>query len=607
VTRTARGALAALLAAGLFAFTGCEGRPRNATLDDESESPEESYGAGSVAELDLTGGAPESTDAGGLLRLPASRTYVGLMRTVERVASDDDATGLFVRIGGQSLGFARTEELGRVLGSLRKKKPVVCHAHDLDNASAWLAVTGCDRIWLSPAGGVSTVGIGAQLVYVKGLLDKLSVQADILAVGKYKSAAESLTREGPSDAAREALTATLGSMRKAWLDGVSGARKAPSVKDSLEGGPWTPREALERGLVDAIGFESEALEDTKRRAKAGHVRSRFGPRAEGHGMGVAEIIRILAGADEGPGGRPHVAVVPAEGGITMEPESLFGSGITAKALTRTLRKLGKDDAVKAVVLRIDSPGGSPLASDLIWHQVMDVRKNKPVVVSVGDMAASGGYYIACAANRIVAERTSIVGSIGVFGGKVVVGPALDKIGVSSLLVPASPDPGAAERAGYLSPLIAWDDATRQRVLVSMQGIYDLFVKRVSEGRKLPEAKVREHAEGRIWSGEQGKERGLVDELGGVMRALSLARELAHLAEDVPVTVEGVADSLLETLMLGENAESAEVAAALARAEAQRSDVVRALPARLRAAATSLSPLLRGEQVITALPYALDVR
>jgi protease-4 len=596
---------AVALAAALVG--GCEARPRSAGFDEDRESSASSHGPGTLVELDLTSGAPESTDAGGLFKLPASRTYVGLIRTIERALRDDDATGLFVRLGGESVGFARSEELGRVLGALRKKKPVVCHAHSLDNAGVWLTAMGCDRVWLSPAGSLDAVGIAAQLVFVKGLLDKLSVDPEILAIGKYKSAAETLTRESPSEDAREALSATLASLRKAWLEGVTRARKAPAVKDSLEHGPWTAREAVDRGLVDAVGFESEALEDAKRRAKAGTVTARFGPRAEGSAFGVAELIRILAGADEDASSRPHLAVVPAEGGITMKSESLFGSGITAKALTRTLRKLEKNDAVKAVVLRIDSPGGSPLASDLIWHALMKVRKHKPVVVSVGEMAASGGYYMAAAANRIVAERTSIVGSIGVFGGKVVVGAALGQIGVTSATVPASPDPGAAARAGYLSPLLPWDDATEQRVHANMQSIYDLFVKRISEGRKLPEAKVREHAEGRIWSGEQGKERGLVDELGGLARALLIARQLAGLDEDAPVVVEGMADSLLETLMVGEGAENADVAAAMVRAEAQRSTLLRTLPAPLRATATSLAPLLRGEQVLAALPYSLVIR
>jgi protease-4 len=276
-------------------------------------------------------------------------------------------------------------------------------------------------------------------------------------------------------------------------------------------------------------------------------------------------------------------------------------------MVKTLRRLAKNDSVKAVVIRIDSPGGSPLASDLIWHELMELRKAKPVVASVGSMAASGGYYIACGAQRIFAEPSSIVGSIGVFGGKVVFGPALSEVGVNSVTFPASPAPGAGERAAYLSPLIAWDDPTRERVRALMQSIYDLFVQRVATGRKMPEDKVRVSAEGRIWSGPQGLERGLVDELGGLTQAIAAARKLAGLAPNTPATVEGAAEGLFEMLMLEGQADEASVARAVARLEARRLLALDAIPAELRPFAAALGPLLSGETVVAALPFALTIR
>jgi protease-4 len=193
-----------------------------------------------------------------------------------------------------------------------------------------------------------------------------------------------------------------------------------------------------------------------------------------------------------------VAVIPAQGAIAMESGGAFESGgITAKALTKTLRRLKKDESVKAVVLRIDSPGGSALASDLLWHELRELKKVKPLVVSVGGMAASGGYYMACAADRIIAEPTSIVGSIGVFGGKIVLSSALEEVGVHTETFPASPEPGAAARAAAQSPFSAWDDATRERIRAEMQSVYDLFITRVSDSRKMPREKVEEHAQGRI--------------------------------------------------------------------------------------------------------------
>src|SRR5690606_3795398 len=209
------------------------------------------------------------------------------------------------------------------------------------------------------------------------------------------------------------LTQTLQSIRKTWLDGVLGARNAPGLERALEDGPFTPAVARSKGLIDAVGFESEALDEARRKGDVKRTNTVFGPGRKEDDGGLAELIRILAGTGDRRTDRDHVAVVAAVGAITMNSSEGFGSdGITAGAMLKTLRRLKKDKSVKAVVLRLDSPGGSPLASDLIWHEIMALRKEKPVIASVGSMAASGGYYLACAAHSILAERTSIVGSIG---------------------------------------------------------------------------------------------------------------------------------------------------------------------------------------------------
>jgi protease IV len=321
-------------------------------------------------------------------------------------------------------------------------------------------------------------------------------------------------------------------------------------------------------------------------------------------LNLAEIIRILSGADERAGGRARIAVVPAQGGISMGSGGLFEGGIAEKALNKTLRRLAREDAVKAVVLRIDSPGGSALASDLIWHELMELRKKKPVIASVGNMAASGGYYMACGASRVIAEATSIVGSIGVVGGKIVFAGLLDELGVDSVTFAASPAPGAVERAAYLSPLTSWDDATRERVRREMQSIYDLFIQRCATGRAVPAERIRASAEGRIFSGLQGKERGLVDEIGGLERALSVARELGKLDADAPVVVEGAAESLLELLMMDEGANESEVARAAARLEARHKAMARLVPRRAQPYFASMAPFFSGERTATALPFAL---
>jgi protease-4 len=589
----------------LLAAFSCHGRPRSAGGGSGTA------GSGldkSLAEFDLTAGVPESI-GGGLFKPPASRTFVALARSVERIADDPDVGGAFVKFGGASLDWAQTEELGALFDKLKKKgKPVVCHAHVLSNASAAFTLRGCSRTWLSPAGEAETVGIAAQIMYMRRLFDKLKVGVDFLHVGKFKSGVEPFTREGPSEPARESLTDTLRAIRDGWLEQATKAGKPDSVRVALEQGPWSPEDAKKQGLIDAVGFESDALVEAKKLAHAERVNGTYGGGGGkgSQGLDVAEIVRIIAGSNESATSKPHVAVVPAEGAIAMESGgALQSGGITARAISKTLRRLKGDDTIKAVVLRIDSPGGSALASDLIWHELRELQKKKPLVVSVGGMAASGGYYMACAADKIFAEPTSIVGSIGVFGGKIVFSTALEELGVHTETFPASPEPGAAARASAESPFSIWDDATREKIRAGMQSVYDLFVSRVADGRKLSREKVEEIAQGRIWSGKQGLDRGLVDQLGGVTDAIRQARKLAALPDDAPATVEGDQESLLEMLLVGQDADEEQVKQALAAYQA-RSLVIRELPPALRRYASALGPLASGERFVTALPFGISL-
>lgn len=559
-----------------------------------------------VLELDLTAGTPE-TSGGGLFSLPASRTYTGLVRALEKGLAADTTAGVLVRLGDGSLDFAQAQEVSELLTRYSKKGlPVVCHADGLTNATAAFVQRACTRRYLGAAGEAATVGIAAQVVYMRSLLDRLKIEVDFLHVGKFKSGPEPLLQDGPSPEAREALDFALGSVRDGWL---SLATK-PDAKAALEGGPWSPPEAKAHGLIDEVGYVSDAVADAHKLAKTTATEVVFGPRAGGkHGLDLGDIIHTLMGG-QNETTSPHVAVVPMEGAITTNAGGPFSSsGITSQAMVKVLQRLARTDSVKAVVVRIDSPGGSPLASDLIWHELMNLRKKKPVLASVGGMAASGGFYIASGAQKIYAEPSSIVGSIGVFGGKLVVSPGLKELGISSYTFPANHAEGAAERAGYLSPLVPWNDETRGRVRALMQGIYDLFIARVAEGRKMPAEKVLVSAEGRVWSAPQGLERGLIDQIGGLLDAVVEARRLGKVPADSTVTVEGAAEGLLDMLNLSDDdeADAASISAAVARYEARKTLPLDALPEALRPFAASLAPLFMGESVVAALPYAITVR
>jgi protease-4 len=568
-------------------------------------------GGGVVVELDLSHGLGERAGSIGLFSGPGQPSLAELVLSLKRAEEDRRTRGFFVRLGAAGLDWAQAEELGRRFAELKPEHQVVCHAHAYSNTTLFFAARGCDRLWLSPGGEVGTVGIAGQMVYLKRLLDRLQVKADFLHMGKYKSFAEMFTEDGPTEAARESLAAVLGSIRATWLDGLSAARPGEKLRHDVEHGPWSPEAALQDGLVDSVGYVSDARGEAEKLAGVDRVETSVGlGERRGAAEAISELIQVVAGADRSEDGEDHVVVLTATGGINMEAGGVLGGGdgIAAEPLGKTLKRLREDDAVKAVVLRIDSPGGSALASDLLWHDLMLLRAKKPLIASLASVAASGGYYMACAANRIVAERTTILGSIGVVGGKLVLGPALDQFGVSGVTVPASDEPGAAARAAYLSPLTEWDEPTRDAVRAQMAAIYELFLRRVAEGRGLPIEHIRPIAEGRIWSGAHGLERRLVDELGGLNEAIALAKRQAGLDDSAEVRIEGGREGLLELLNLEPDDDEPEsIARALSRLRAQPPSPFAQLAQPFLPYAQSLTPLLGREKVLAALPFAIQLR
>ncbi|MBK8252990.1 MAG: signal peptide peptidase SppA [Polyangiaceae bacterium] len=591
----------------------CDGRnPPNAAAEAKANVDEPpSFAGPAVVEIDLRSGlgeVPQSGFFGGGRR----STFTELVDTLTDIRSAEDTQGLFVRFGGR-LGFARAHEIGRILGEVRaKNKPVICHADDYDNATYLAASLGCSSVWVSPAGGVDTVGVAAQLLFAKSFLAKYKVDVDYLQIGKYKGAEEPFTRDAPSPEAKQSLETALGGIRTAWLDAITKGRGEKVGRDVVEDGPYSPEESKAKGLIDEIGYTDDAREAAKKAADAKRVRKRFGGRDEppSLGRGLADVFRGMSGS----GGTPHVAILPAAGAISMSGGGglpLGGeSGITERALSREIAKLTTDESTKAVVLRIDSPGGSALASDLLWSKLMKLRAEKPLVISVGGMAASGGYYLSCAGTKIVAESTSIVGSIGVVGGKLSFGRALEEYGIHAETVSATPDADKAARSAYMSIFSAWDDKTRDRVRASMQGIYDLFLARVSEGRGLPKEKVASFAEGKLFAGTQAKELGMVDELGGIEAAVKLAMELAKLPEDTPVDLVGTPPSFFDALAADESAQESQ-AAVMVAANKAAADLVSApwierVP-ELQTFAAALGPLVSGERVLTVTPFAISLR
>ena len=603
MTPAARAAAVLLPLLGV-ALPGCEGRAR-APVGQGASAHDEPASGPAVALLDLSDGAPEHSE-GGLLGLSGKGgSFPDFVREIERLGRDTAVRGVLVRLGTARVGLARADEIGAMLAEVGKRIPVFCHANEYGNATLFLAARGCKRVWVAPGSSVDAIGLAAQMLYFHKLLaEEIGLDVDFLQVGKFKGAEEPFTRDGPSPEARESLESTLADLRAGWIDGLhSGRPGAPG--SAPEDGPYAPPGAKERGLVDEVGYFDEARDALEKAVGAVRAEVRFGPGAADGGDGeIADALRALVG--ESLGGAP-VAIVSATGSISMEGGGVLGEsgGIVERRLVRTLVRLERDDDVRAVVLRIDSPGGSALASDLLWHELMAIRSKKPLVVSVGDMAASGGYYLASAGTTVFADATSIVGSIGVVGGKIAADRALGRIGVHAETFAAKVgDRDAASRAAYESLLTSWDPATRARVLETMTGVYDLFLSRVAQGRGIAVERVASSAEGRIFSGRDGQHRGLIDEVGGLREAIVRARAMAGLPDDARFELAEEPEGILRVLTGSELRASGGGASTLT---GSLSETLALAAPGLIPFAGSLASLAAGERVLCALPFALTVR
>lgn len=502
------------------------------TRDHEAESNTEI-----VAELDLTGGLPDGGDSA--LFGPTTTTHFADWVLTSPSLRKSRPKGLFVRIG--QLSIARALEVGGTLAGFRGEIPVVCHAHQANLAAVLLMHAGCTERFVSPAGGVDAFSPSLTVLLFGGLLQRLGVQADFVQVGAYKGASDPFTRQELSPEARQSYETLISGLRAAATAALSNSGTTTSW-DTLVSGPYSSKQALDLGLMTRVGTVEEARSLALEQSNADEWKVRFGRAHEGSGL--AQLTELIERTwNETRDGNPHVALITAHGPISMEASGgLFGSsGISERGLGRLLSKMEKSDSVRAIVLRMDSPGGSALASDLLWKRLMHLKAKKPVVVSVGDMAASGGYYIASAATTIFADSASIVGSIGVVSGKLALGPALEPWGIHAERV------GGEGRGTYGSLFEPWDAATRAQIVKASEHIYELFLSRIVEGRSMDPERLKASAEGRLFSGAQAKERGLVDEIGGLEQAVARARDLSGLGGDAPVVVAQERGSVLEWL------------------------------------------------------------
>jgi protease-4 len=455
-------------------------------------------------------------------RPPVMREVIFALR---RAAQDHRIRGLLLDVAAVPVDWAKVEELREAVSEFRRSgKPVVCYLEGGSTREYALA-TAAEEIVLAPEGNLMVLGVSAELAFLKDTLDKLGMKADFVHVGKYKSAPEQLMRREASAANREMITAIVESRYESLVGMIAEGRNTTPEKARawIDGGLYDSATAQAEGLVDSVLCREDLEEE------------RF----------AGEDYLWSHGSRRGAG---RVALVYVDGTIVpgkSQEDRLQGRLAGSATVVERLQQAREDDSIDAVVLRVNSPGGSALASDLIWHEVQRLQRIKPVVVSMSSYAASGGYYVSCGADSIFAEPATLTGSIGVFAGKVDMSGFYGKIGIQREYI------ARGENALLFGNQAVFTPRQRARLQGQLDDFYTRFVDKVAAGRDLTPESVEQVAQGRVWTGEQALSRHLVDGLGGLLRALDSAKFMMGLkAEDrVAVVTYEKKLTLLERALL----------------------------------------------------------
>ncbi|WP_055479423.1 signal peptide peptidase SppA [Sphaerimonospora mesophila] len=481
-----------------------------------------------VLELDLTEGLSEGPPAdplGALLSMRKAR-LTDVLSGLKRARRDHRVQALIVKIGGVPLGLGMVQELRTAVLKLRAAgKLTVAFAETFGEFGAgtvpYYLASAFERVYLQPSGDVGLTGVALEQQFVRDALAKAGVEYQLGQRHEYKTAANMFTQNRMTEAHRESAARIAESVTEQITAGIAEGRSLDPerVRELIDQGPFIGAEAVEAGLVDGLKYRDEVYTETV-----------------GEDARLLYVSRYARSALPGRLPRPTadvVALVHGSGSIRLgrSGRSPLGGGgaMGSDTICAALRSARRDEKVRAIVFRVDSPGGSYVASDAIWREVVLAREaGKPVIVSMGDLAASGGYFVSMAADLIVAQPGTLTGSIGVFGGKPVIGELLGKLGVVTETV------AEGANAGMFSTTREFSDGQWERVNAWLDRIYADFVGKVAEGRRLDRDRAHELARGRVWTGADAMRNGLVDEIGGLEDALIMARRRADLPRNAPV-------------------------------------------------------------------------
>jgi protease-4 len=524
------------------------------------------------------------------------QSFTSLLTQLRKAKVDNRIGAVKLNIDFPNIGWAKADELRDAIKDFRASgKPVYAYMEMGTNREYYIA-TSADKIFLPPAGELFIQGFAAQAMFYKGSLDKLGIETDVIQIGpKYKNAPDRYTRKEMGEGQREVINALLDEYFTRYTTGIAESRKKPveDVKAIIDNAPYNATQAKNLGLIDDALFPDQIDDDLK--AKLGYK--------------TDDKLRTIRGGDYreipsdslGLNNGEKVAIIFASGAInTGRSSSGFGGEMVGSdTVVSAVNDAAADRSVKAIVLRVDSPGGSALASDLMWRAIEKAKEKKPVVVSMSDVAASGGYYISCNANKIIAEPSTVTGSIGVFMGKPVVKGLYDWLGITNEYVMRG------KNAGLFRETEKWTPDERAKMVELTSSIYfDDFLPKVSKGRNKSAEEVNTIGQGRVWTGTQAKENGLIDDFGGLEKAISVAKELAELpaGEDPRRVVFPEPRPFFETFFeIEDSSVSAE--------EKTRAAILDSLPANVRRAfkyVALFERMERGEAMLL-LPFELQIK
>jgi len=438
-----------------------------------------------------------------------------ILANIDKASKDKNISGILLEAGMINTGYATVEEIRNALIQFKKSGKFIYSYASIYTQKAYYLASVADKVYLTPGGMIEFKGIYSQHVYFKGALDKLGVEVQVFKVGKYKSAVEPFITDKMSDAAREQTQVYIGAIWQNVLKEIAEARQIDASQLNLMAEKMMmfqdPQQLVDSKMIDGLKYKDELIDELKSKLKM----------ASGDDIKIVENKKYVNAFAEGEKiefAKDKIAVIYAEGEI----DGGGSDGIKSDELSKTIRKARRDNAVKAIVLRINSPGGSALGSEIIWREVKLAQQTKPTVVSMGDYAASGGYYIACAADSIVAQPNTLTGSIGIFGMIPNAQGLLNKVGITF--------DGAKTNTYADMPAFdrAFTPAEKDLLQAYVERGYSLFTSRCADGRKTSQVFIDSIGQGRVWAGQNATSIKLVDKLGGLNVAIETARKMAKL-------------------------------------------------------------------------------